>query len=43
MKVPVTFAVPERAMGSVSGGIHFVVNDPVRPFREVRMEAEAMY
>ncbi len=43
VKVPVTFAVPERAMGSVSGGIYFVVNDPVRPFREVRMEAEAMY
>lgn len=43
VKVPVAFDVPERAMGSVSGGINFVVNDPVRPFREVRMEAEAMY
>lgn len=41
LSVPVTLTVSEEAYGRVAGGMSFVVNDPMRPFREVRLGAEA--
>ncbi len=40
VKVAVTLHVSEEAYGRVSGGLSFVVNDPARPFREIRLTAE---
>lgn len=43
LSVPVSFTVPGDAAGAVSGGMTFVVNDPMRPLREVRITADAVY
>ncbi len=40
LTVPVTLKIGEEAYGPVAGGVSFVVNDPERPFREVRVGAE---
>lgn len=40
LAVPVTLKISEEAYGTESGGVSFVVNDPVRPFREVRLGAD---
>ena len=40
VRVTVTLHVSEEAYGRVAGGLSFVVNDPARPFREIRLTAE---
>lgn len=40
LAVPVTLKISEEAYGTESGGVSFVVNDPARPFREVRLGAD---
>lgn len=40
VEVTLTLHVSEEAYGRVAGGVSFVVNDPQRPFREIRLTAE---
>lgn len=41
IEVKLSMKIREEAYGAQTGGISFVVNDPVRPLREVRLGAEA--